>query len=447
MVDTVHPMDGGISYEEFGHYSYGWETAFRLKDASTLTEGNNGGDIHELGGGIIDTISGFINKVVGFFGELLGEDEEFPTVGNEPDKKNFYYQGVATLSDVKEVNSEDDDESIWNFLSISKVIDWLISSIFLGIRGVFVGWANIIQVAASIYVANISGEPTSLSFDTELLKNFSQQMKDSLTIEKIVYNQVPVFDINVFTDTAAGKSIKTDSLTDLVRKLTAGWYYSTRTVSIIALLIVLIYVGVKAAFSTIAEDKAQFKEMLKHWLVAFIVVFCLHYFILFILQMNESIVKILAGIGKPLNLYEQVRELTWSPKVSTGFMAAVLYITLVWYLLKFIVIYFKRLFIAILLIIIGPLVGAKYAYDKIKGNMSNKGKDVSLSIWIKEFTFNVFIQSIQALIYTIFISIILKMSMNNEGFLFSALLLAFLFFRFMEDGEKILRNIFNLTSA
>ena len=46
-----------------------------------------------------------------------------------------------------------------------------------------------------------------------------------------------------------------------------------RTVSIIGLIVTLLYLGIRMALSTIAEDKAKYKELLVSWLVSFIIVF------------------------------------------------------------------------------------------------------------------------------------------------------------------------------
>ena len=47
------------------------------------------------------------------------------------------------------------------------------------------------------------------------------------------------------------------------------------------------------AISTIAEDRAKYKKMLIDWLVSIILIFALHYIIIFLVNINNYIVDIL----------------------------------------------------------------------------------------------------------------------------------------------------------
>ncbi len=92
---------------------------------------------------------------------------------------------------------------------------------------------------------------------------------DKLTVDKIIFNQVPLLDVNVFTDTAAGYTLKEDSSLLIIRDSVATWYYIIRNVTIAVMLVILIYVGIRMALSTIASEKAQYQRMLVSWLVGF----------------------------------------------------------------------------------------------------------------------------------------------------------------------------------
>lgn len=459
----IHCIGTPLSNEGISEY-YDWNKEnwwgvcrIRADVVASFTQFNDGGDPHDLGsyvGGLINSIKGALKDFVAYVckigNELIGEDEEFPE-GTPTDNQNFYYQGIATkVGEEKSDKKEQENQQKGSVFSLlTDFADYVLSSMITGVRGVFVGWTNIVQIGVSEYVAKASGEEPQFSLDKSVLDDSEQlrvQMKESLNLQKIVYNQVPVFDVNVFSNQAGGKDISSNSLTGTVRKLTANWYYIVRTVSIIGLLLVLIYIGIKAAISSAAEDKAMFKGMLVNWLVAFIVVFFMHYIILFILQVNESFVNIFASIGGKLDLYETIRNLTWDPKPSVSFLAALIYIALVYYLIKFVIIYFKRLFVTIILIVMAPFVSAKYAYDKVK-----KGSNgTSLGKWIKEFTFSVFTQTIHALIYTVLMTVIVDITIKGAdgiGIAFAKFLLAIIFFRFMTQAEKLLREIFNLAGS
>ena len=418
--------------------------------AAGISTGNAGGDIIEGGGiwgGITGAISGAWDKITSFVGELFGEDDEEFKKGtplSAEEENKLYYKGIA--NEVGRRTEEVKEESTFDFTfpKITTIIDYLVGSIIYPVRASVTGFANIVQIEVSNYVAAASGEKSDIKTDDGILTNLKQKMENSLTLEKIVYNQVPVLDVNIFNlNKAGGKDIKSDSLAGIVRNIASNWYYIFRTITIIALLVILIYIGIKIAITSVASEKAAYKEFLVNWLIAFIVVFAMPYLMILIMQINESLVSIFAGMGKQLNLYETVRELTWSVKMSTGVIGTMLYVTLVYYLVKFVVLYFKRLFVTVILIVIAPLVAGKYAYDKVRGG---KG-DNSLGKWFQEFTFSVMMQTVHALVYTVFISMTINIVTNSsEGSIIAMIILSLIFFNFMTKSERIVRSIINLNS-
>ena len=402
-------------------------------------------------GGVWDSITGAISgawdSITSFVGDLIGEnDEEFKkgTPLSAEEENKLYYKGIA--NEVGRRTEEVKEESTFDFTfpKITTIIDYLVGSIIYPVRASVTGFANIVQIEVSNYVAAASGEKSDIKTDDGILTNLKQKMENSLTLEKIVYNQVPVLDVNIFNlNKAGGKDIKSDSLAGIVRNIASNWYYIFRTITIIALLVILIYIGIKIAITSVASEKAAYKEFLVNWLIAFIVVFAMPYLMILIMQINESLVSIFAGMGKQLNLYETVRELTWSAKMSTGVIGTMLYVTLVYYLVKFVVLYFKRLFVTVILIVIAPLVAGKYAYDKVRGG---KG-DNSLGKWFQEFTFSVMMQTVHALVYTVFISMTINIVTNSsEGSIIAMIILSLIFFNFMTKSERIVRSIINLNS-
>ena len=90
-----------------------------------------------------------------------------------------------------------------------------------------------------------------------------------------------------------------DSVMYTIRENIAAWYYIVRNISIIGLLITLIYLGVRMALATVGEQKAKYKELLVSWLVSFIIVFAIHYVMIFILNLNSSLIDLInASLGR-----------------------------------------------------------------------------------------------------------------------------------------------------
>ncbi len=439
-------------YEEKNGSGYNipcYTDAYRLRaDVVENLQGTGDSGNRGMIGGIANGIQSAIDGITGFFGELTNENEVFPegTALSDEEYNKLYYKGIATLKGSKKTEEAKTDD--WSFPSLSDMADWITGFLILPIRAAITGWANIVQIVVSEYINAATGE--QVTDVTEIMKDMSSYMKKTITLEKIVYNEVPIFDANVFEgNSAGGQQVSKDSLVAIIRSLVANWYYAFRLVAIIGLLVILIYIGIKGTISTVAEEKARYKSMFVNWLVAFVIVFFMQYFMILVMQINQALIDIFKSIGKSLNLYETVRELTWSIKMSTGVLATCLYVMLVYYMIKFAIMYFKRLFIIVLLIILAPLIAAKYAIDRLNGSKSSG----SLTIWTQEYTFNVMMQTIHALTYTIFTAVSVDITKattnanNGESYIFATILITILFFRFMVESEQILKNMMKMMTG
>ena len=66
-----------------------------------------------------------------------------------------------------------------------------------------------------------------------------------------------------------------------LRTVVANWYIILRNMSLVALLSILVYVGIRIMISSTAADKSKYKQMLIDWLVAICLLFVLHYIMAF----------------------------------------------------------------------------------------------------------------------------------------------------------------------
>ena len=77
--------------------------------------------------------------------------------------------------------------------------------------------------------------------------------KENITPGDILFNNVQLVDINFFSqDGSASQVVQT------IRANVAGWYYGIRTIAIIALLSVLIYIAIRMIISTTGEEKGRY---------------------------------------------------------------------------------------------------------------------------------------------------------------------------------------------
>lgn len=233
---------------------------------------------------------------------------------------------------------------------------------------------------------------------------------------------------------------------DTFRTAIAQWYYIMRLISAAILLVILIYVGIRMAISTIASDQAKYKQMLVDWVTSIALLFLLHYIIKFVISINTSLVSALGslltldGEGKTvgLKLTEELIESIFLDGIS-GIFAALIFVIIQGYAFGFFLFYLKRMITVGFLVIIAPLITITYAIDKI-----GDGKAQALNAWLKELTYNILIQPFHCVIYLAFFGAILQLLQDaNGGIHITAYILAFVVLKFMREAEGILRKIFH----
>lgn len=309
----------------------------------------------------------------------------------------------------------------WVLNCLKELLDWFIGIVTYVIRMVFVGWTGIVEELINNTMEMVTGEEASL------------------TIEKLVYNKVPILDVNFFDfSTAGGETFEEDSILYVIRQNIASWYYIVRNISIAVLLVTLLYLGIRVAMTSIADEKAKYKDMLVSWFVSFAIVFSIHYIMIIILNLNSSLLELIGQLGGEESLYDSVRNGAYAIQASVGWRSLVLYMVLIYLLIRFLFVYIKRFIVIAILTLMAPLIGIVYSIDKIKDN-----KAQSFGKWLKEYTFNVIIQSVHALLYTLFVSL----AFNIAGESFMGAFLAILLINFVLKAEGIFKKIFGIKSG
>lgn len=241
-----------------------------------------------------------------------------------------------------------------------------------------------------------------------------------------------------------------------LKQLVATWYKIIQYLAIAAMLLVLLGVGIKMALSTIASDKAVYKRMLVDWCIGMILIFGMHYFMIFVINLNEILVNTISDSAQSINkvqmaelgieeaeysdselelkIYEEVRTRAYDAKVSNGMIGMIMYMTLVFFAFKYVIIYLKRFLTIIVLTLMAPAIGVAYALQKVLS-----GKSSALKTWMKEYIMNVIVQSVHALIYAIFISQALVMSLQNVAGMVMALILM----NYTSKADQLFKKIFS----
>ena len=273
------------------------------------------------------------------------------------------------------------------------------------------------------------------------------------TIDRCVFNRIPLFNINYFnTDSTyqvGNTTIDANASNIKIKEGITGVYYICRILALAIGLLVLIYIGIRMAISTIASEQAKYKKMLVSWVESIVIMFLMLYIISAVVTFGEIITgifydircsilgKTAPGVTATFGIFEEtIRDEAWCGILSKSGLDLTLWSIIYWCLLftelKFLWTYMKRLLMVGFLIIISPLITITYSIDKV-----GDGKAQAFSIWLKEFIVNVLIQPLHALIYLIFV-------MTANSIAASSPLVAIAMLMAMGSVERMVKVVFDM---
>ena len=281
-----------------------------------------------------------------------------------------------------------------------------------------------------------------------------------LSAESIIKGNFILFDANIFENLSNSTKDYYDKFDWLVgadgaktelRATIAGWYYNLFNFTIVALLSVLVYVGIRMITSTISQDKAKYKIMFKDWLVAICILVMMHYMMIGILNVTSMITEALGGTGEESSQVEDIMALIYNinNKVNKGsgdvrhiaddgteytigdaFAYELLLLCILIITGVFIFKYLKREFTIIFLILLGPISCITYPIDKI-----SDGKAQAFNKWLSEFIYNVLVQPFHLLLFLVLVGSATELADNN--IIYAIICLAILI-----PAEKFVKEMF-----
>ena len=272
-----------------------------------------------------------------------------------------------------------------------------------------------------------------------------------------------------------------DQLHDVVSK----WYYVLRNLAIAVLMVVLIYTGIRIVLASTAGEKAKYKERIIDWVVAMCLLFVMHYIMVFSVNIVNKVISLVdtATVENgnfmviPLTeeqnknakvLFEEdeygkklveekiaeydasIKQLSWKTDLAGMFRIesqttaegtakwagyAFSYCVLVIFTVCFAWTYLKRVVYMAFLTMIAPLVAMTYPIDKI-----TDGKAQAFNSWLKEYIFNLLIQPMHLLLYTVLVNSAYELASESAIFALVAL-------GFMLPAEKMMRKFFGFEKA
>lgn len=270
--------------------------------------------------------------------------------------------------------------------------------------------------------------------------------------ENIFANKIPAFDVNfIHPNKYTGVYGSTEkSYAARLAPTIATWYKAFRNISVVGLLCVLVYLGIRILIETSAQGKAKYKESLKNWFVALCLVFAIHFIMAGTLMIIDKVTELLktslgdstiyvdvsTGIDSKVsfktNLTGYVRFLAQSRSWGDATAYTLIYAVLVIYTIMFTFTYFKRFLWMAFLTMIAPLVSLTYPIDK-----AGDGKAQAFNMWFKEYIMNAILQPVHLLLYSVMISSAIDLATDNPIY-------ALVTIGFLIPAEKFIKKMFGL---
>lgn len=269
--------------------------------------------------------------------------------------------------------------------------------------------------------------------------------------ENIFSNKIPALDVNfIHPNTYTGVyGNETESYASRLATTISSWYKAFRNISVVGLLCVLIYLGIRILIETTAEGKAKYKEALVNWVMALCLVFAIHFIMAGTLMLIDKVTELLTNSLGDSTIYVDVVDGNSKTSFKTNltgymrFMAesnnwgdataySIIYVVLVIYTIMFTFTYLKRFLWMAFLTMIAPLVSLTYPIDK-----AGDGKAQAFNMWFKEYIMNAILQPVHLLLYSVMVASAMDLASENPIYALVAI-------GFLIPAEKFIKKMFGL---
>lgn len=297
------------------------------------------------------------------------------------------------------------------------------------------------------------------------------------SVENIFANKIPAFDVNFInpsvnppqvvdnaadireqvtgeTSEEASSTKAIGNIAKQIQSVISKWYNALRTLSLVAMLSVLVYLGIRITLaSTSAKDQAKYKVMLKDWVMAICLLFVMHYIMVLGITVTEKLTEMLyiaytnalnsETLSNGINTIQaetmatSIRLTVSTAPLNLGESMGytIMYAVFVIYTIMFTWQYLKRVVYMAFLTAIAPLVAITYPIDKMKD-----GKAQAFNMWMKEYIFNLLIQPLHLMLFTILVLSATDLMKNN--IIYSVVTIGFL-----SQSVKIVKKLFGFDRA
>ena len=315
----------------------------------------------------------------------------------------------------------------------------------------------------------------------EQLDNLNNQAKDQIQsggqLDSSIATQISELESQI----AEYEATQGESIAMKIRGVVSSWYLTLRNLALVILLSLLLYSAIRIILSSNNADKAKHKEKLTSWLIAMCLIFFLQYIMAFATTLVETLTDSINKINEPIILqlpdldglgYEVNGEKASEYFSENGLMEngnyvwpgnfmtqvriqlqtvdedgvnissmmqqlgyIVIFLVLVFYTFGFLLMYIKRVIMIAFLTMIAPLMAMTYPLDKM-----NDGNAQGFNMWLREYFFNLLIQPLHLILYTMLVGSAIEFASDN-------LIYAIVAIGFILQAEKLLRKFFGFDKA
>lgn len=113
--------------------------------------------------------------------------------------------------------------------------------------------------------------------------------------DRIIFNGIGFLDIN-FLNPASNSLFVSNGSTSILGKVVYSVYSTIFSLAVLFLGVAVGIMAIRLALSSIAAEKAKYKQAIVNWVTCIVMLFLMHYILAFVFWVNEQLVQIASGI-------------------------------------------------------------------------------------------------------------------------------------------------------
>lgn len=197
------------------------------------------------------------------------------------------------------------------------------------------------------------------------------------------------------------------------------------------------------------KDKAKYKQLTLSWVKGVFRISISTLLVVALIKFNQFVINLIfraiasnfesGGENGTFRMYNLVRERAYSIEPIPGIIGTIMYAFLIYYAFRFAIMYLLRMVYIYKNVLLGLIIPVIQTFQEIAGK-----KVTIYEKWYKDLVFNIFIQLIHAIIFSITIPTALAMSGAEGKNIIFSLVFTIIIMKYMLELAKEFRKLFGL---